>query len=901
MMGALSQIVQDRNFEGMIKKQGETFEGMLGSLKDGWDSIIADFGSAFLPIAKEAMKIVSYFFDIIKNNIEYLKTTALVVGGVGAAIGIATLATKAWTIALAINPVIAGIVAVLALVTFAIAKFSDATEDASKKALENTEAELQNLNAKKKNLQATQKEAENNEKLLNEYDKLASKKNNTAKETERLHDISKKLSGKYSDLIIDTNNFKGSLEGVRTKAGEVKGEIAKYKDEILNLNKSITETEKLVAKLNFDKAIEDFKNAKVKEEVAWYQAFANYFTGDNDAVKKAKHYIDEYVKAIENAKSSGDFEKAFNKMKDKMTNDYGVLENKDIEAKARKKSLAEYNFYNEKAIEEYKEKLQEENDERRQVFNEHLNLLLNAHKLALKNFGVELAEAEADANSTVVEDDKKGKAKTEANRLADEMRLMQKNFELKKTELDKQKREEEINREEYNNAILEAEKKLQEGLIKIRNGAETITKKGAGVTDETKQEFEKAVDLFKNSIEQEQAIQKNKLARDKEYWDSIIEIHKKGEDTIQMYRDLGITNNNEYLKSLEEQLSKMSESALIELEKRYKAGEKLNEEELNALKSYMQIKEELFNKISDINVKTTNINMAGLMRSLEIKKGEFENGKLVLEDYTKFVTDNFDNLLKELNKPEYSNIFEKFQDNTLTQNWLDEEIKMLKERGDEYADSLNPIIEALEKFREEKKEIESKITADQQLFGDTAVTMLNAMSKGFGEAISSGFGKEGFKKLQESMFEGFKSILVQMLEFIEKQYILMGAKSLVDAIMNPVKGAMDAGLLVGAEVAIQTAKAAINSWTPKFATGGGVTGPTYLLAGENNKKEYIIPADVMKSEVRSILQKEFYKYTPNNYKQTVEVKLQPIEMVQKGRDLHGVIRQQEILEKRRTL
>jgi len=305
--------------------------------------------------------------------------------------------------------------------------------------------------------------------------------------------------------------------------------------------------------------------------------------------------------------------------------------------------------------------------------------------------------------------------------------------------------------------------------------------------------------------------------------------------------------------------------------------------------------------------------MAEISKALSLKDVEFQEGKIKLQEYKNFVTENIDKLQSELDKPEYADIFKKFQEGTLTNDWLSAEIERLKKNGDEYADALKPILIALEEFANKKKELEEHITAEQQLFGDITVGMMGTIGKGMGEAIASGFGSDGFKKLSENLFQGFKMILTQSLEYLEKEFLLGTAKSILEAIFNPAKAAVDTGLLIGASTAIQVAKAAINSWTPKFALGGGVTGPTYLLAGENNKKEYIISPEQMKAEVRELMKNELInriniqnsiqKQQPAVVKlhEPINVKLAPVEMKQNGKELVGVIRLQNQMQVRGRL
>jgi hypothetical protein len=1006
MMKALTKITEDKGFAKMMEKQADTLEGQLKRVEMSIGSMVGTIGKILLPIAKNILDIVLPALDMLKSglnflarNINILITTVEYAGGafvvwqvtmrtmsgvmlkelgttittklipairtqlipaittqlipaiktkliptlttslttiktglipalktgLTGALKTAGTAFKAFGAALATNPIgilllaIGGVIGLTKL-------WQQAQENKLKKEIEVANMQVESLKIEKEKTEVQKTEAENMKSLMDEYQQLASTEDKAVKNKDRLTKISKTLNDKYTDLNINTENFTGSLQAVADKAKVVTGEITKYGSELSELDKKMVETEKKFLAKKADLA---------KENVLKSLTEGGFF----ETMFVTKGRVDD------------DLHKQFHDMY------HATTETELREAKAAmEKAVIGLNYLTADGIIEGKKAIEE-------FFKARMAYL------GLAKDGVneikDLATEDDDK-------DKNKKAKTEMEKLEERLNNREAIFKREKALLDEKK----LDEKEHNAILLKLEEDFVKDVNKIRLGAEQRLKKGEGKTEESKNEYYKANNLLINVIEKEKGIKKDRVDRDKKHWEDIVKNHKEGEELLRLQQKLGIANLEEYAKSLKNLLSDVSESELAILEERFRAGEKLTEDEMKTLQSYITLKEELlkgtleaplsviekgeqeierrykqglintqeyynelqklyadlevsalndiyekwvsgaemsneemkivdsvikqreslFQKVSDVTVKAKNIEMAELSKALSLKDADFQNGKIKLEEYTKFVTENIEKLASELDKPEYKNIFDKLQEGELTDEWLNDAIEQLKKDGDQYAEALNPIIKTLEEFKIKKKELQDEITNEQKLYGDVVVSAMETISKGLGEAMASGFGEEGFKKLSENLFQGFKMILISTLEYIEKEYLLGTAKSILDAIFNPVEGGKNIGLLVGAGIAIQTAKAAINSWTPKFALGGGVTGPTYLLAGENNKKEYIISPEQMKQEVRDLMRNEMKQYymTQNSIqKQVVEVKLQPVEFVQHGSDLVAVVKKVE--------
>ena len=860
MLDALGQIVKDKNFEGLIEKQSQTFEGQLGNFKDSWNQFLTELGMAMLPVATTIIEMLSPALEFVRKNLDALIPITLALAGAfgvwKVAIIATTLVTKGLTLALAASGIGIAVLAIGALIG-ALVTLQSALKTNVKAKLEDNEAERESLKTQKEKKEATLEEAESMEPLLDKYQKLAKTKETAKKNSAELTKISKQLNDKYTDLNINTNDFYGSLEKVRNKAKEVTGEIKKYKDEISELDKQITETNKRWLALNIDKSKEDLLETLAKD--------GNFMRGKGYWNDQFRKYFKEMYK----------------------TEDFATLD--EIQANFAKEIQDRGNW-------EPEVKLQA---------NNYLSEMIENRKKYLNSLkGIWEEEKKGEQKTGLGGgDDNKGKerAKTAMEHLAEELSYQETIFRTKKALLDENEKDE----EKHNEELLKLETDFLNEINKIRAGAENRYEQGEG---KDKDEYSRASSLLTTTIEKDKAIKKEQLDREQKHWNDTLATIEKGEQEIARKYSQGVINTQNYTIEINKLYADLEGSALNELYKKWKTsnktGVKLSDDEIKIVDSIIKQREGLFQKVTDVTVRAKNIEMAELSKALSLKDADFQNGKIKLEEYTKFVTENIEKLASELDKPEYKDIFKKFQEGELTDEWLDEAIEQLKKDGDKYADALNPILKALEEFRKKKEEIQNEITNEQQLYGNVTVGMMESISTGLGEAIASGFGEEGFRKLSENLFQGFKMILISTLEYIEKEYLLSTAKSILEAIFNPAKAAVDTGLLVGAGIAIETAKVAINSWTPHFAMGGGVTGPTYLLAGEHNRKEYIISPEQMKHEVReaaksvlkdSLTIKNSMQQSPINvrFPDSIPLKMKPVESKIRGKDIYTTFRLQE--------
>ena len=959
MMDALGQIVKDRNFEGLVEKQANTFEGMMGNLTASWDQFIGEVGAIVMPAVKEVIQGLSVALEFLREIVDslapYIKSLTTVVISAAAAFGGWQLGAKLLTATLfkdlgtaittkvipaikakiaviksattetvqlsttlkvklmgavksvgtgvmgiikgigvgfkglwgiiAANPIGAILVGITAIIGIVNA-WQSAQDAKLEKEVEVSRIQLESLNTQKEKIETDKKEMESTKALLDEYSQLADKIENTGEEKERLTYIAGKLNEEYPGLNINTNNFKESLTEVRKEATNAATEIDGYTKSIIELDKQATETEKKFLAKSTDLAKEQVLKSAVKGTNFW----VSRSDVDRDLMKE---FYDVY-----HAQTEAEVEAARRAMLDSFIElDYltaeGITEGKEaIEEfiKKRKEQLGllkeevektpdppklynpeEFKEESDNLLKDYKKVVADVEEE-----SKRLGIAFNPDHESFKEVRgkiMDLLKQTSGLDSKTIQGtrttfglDKPKETKTKTTQEKDNT------FEYYKFLYETEK----IAAEDYSNKINELIKKVADNkeyqklsAMSVDNLTQAQRSKIMG--------FEKELQTYNKTLED---CNKKLQDTEKKHWENIVKNRKEGEELLQMYREIGIVNEEGYRKALENQMSMLEDSELETLAKRLKKGEKLNEEEIKAVQSYIAIKKGLFNQISDINTKEAAMKMGEFSHALNSKQEAFSSGKLPLEDYRKFLSNQigeltgmFDEKIADEKFGEsYAKVFEKLQDGSLTQTWLNAEIELLKQGGDTQAEALSGLLTNLENYKKEDQRVKNELTEQQQFFGAAMTASMGALSKGMEEAFASGFGKEGFKKLSQNMFEGFKMILNQTLDYLERMLILGSAKSLIEAFMNPLGLIKDIPLMIAAEIGLQTAKAAINSWTPKFALGGGVTAPTYALLGENYKKEYVISPEQMKNEVRHLLKNEIkYYYNPQQAKQVVEV------------------------------
>jgi len=339
MINALGQIVKNKNFEEMIEKQSQTFEGLMGSLKDGWDQFLAEFGMTLLPMVKALMQGLLPIIEVLKNNIQTFKTVVLTVVGAfltwtaGAKILTATLLKDLWsaiiknTTALksSLMPALAGakgsmaqiatslktglvssiksvglalkglflsnpiglILTGLTALYGAFKMFEVAKEDALKREIETSKIQLDSLKSEKDKMEVKKQESEANKVLLDQYVKIA--KSGDKGKLKELKKIGTDLNKIYPNLNINTETFGDKLGEVEKQAKKTAGEIIKYTKSLTGLDSQIAATEAKFLAKSTDLAKENFLKAAM-EGVSSFKVWITKGTVNED-LKKQIHDV----------------------------------------------------------------------------------------------------------------------------------------------------------------------------------------------------------------------------------------------------------------------------------------------------------------------------------------------------------------------------------------------------------------------------------------------------------------------------------------------------------------------------------------------------------------------------------------------------------------------------------
>lgn len=120
--GEIMKDLQDR-VKGQADAFGDTLQGKLAATKASYQDMSEKLGNVLLPIVKNVVDAVRGFSDWAEKNPAAFKAIATVFGIVAGAITLIAIATWAWNIAAAANPVVWIILAIIAAIALLVAAF----------------------------------------------------------------------------------------------------------------------------------------------------------------------------------------------------------------------------------------------------------------------------------------------------------------------------------------------------------------------------------------------------------------------------------------------------------------------------------------------------------------------------------------------------------------------------------------------------------------------------------------------------------------------------------------------------------------------------------------------------------------------------------------------------------
>lgn len=102
---------------GALDKQSQTVSGQFSTLKDNVSLLVADFGTEFLPVVKSVVSSLVDFIQVLRQNKELVKFSAIAVGVATAVAGVATAVAGAGLVILKLKVAFAAAGAAVGLLT----------------------------------------------------------------------------------------------------------------------------------------------------------------------------------------------------------------------------------------------------------------------------------------------------------------------------------------------------------------------------------------------------------------------------------------------------------------------------------------------------------------------------------------------------------------------------------------------------------------------------------------------------------------------------------------------------------------------------------------------------------------------------------------------------------------
>ena len=203
-------------------------------------------------------------------------------------------------------------------------------------------------------------------------------------------------------------------------------------------------------------------------------------------------------------------------------------------------------------------------------------------------------------------------------------------------------------------------------------------------------------------------------------------------------------------------------------------------------------------------------------------------------------------------------------------------------------------LEEFANYRAEKEKLQkSDLTATEFWTKETS-RLLNTFSQVTGKVLASGFSEEGFESLAERIKEGFKKILAVIIDSLSNMLYAGSIASIIEGIFNPVKAVADMGKIIAGKLSLEILKGMVMS----MATGGMVTKPTLVLAGDAGAELYAPKKDFLSVARELIIQERRNIPAIQNHKQQpITLQMKPVRLVQKGRDMVGVIELEKRIDK----
>jgi hypothetical protein len=195
----------------------------------------------------------------------------------------------------------------------------------------------------------------------------------------------------------------------------------------------------------------------------------------------------------------------------------------------------------------------------------------------------------------------------------------------------------------------------------------------------------------------------------------------------------------------------------------------------------------------------------------------------------------------------------------------------------------------------QRYEIEKQDVTKTAFWASQMGKILNDFSQNFGKLLTSGFSAEGFKNIANTIKEGFKLILVAIIDSLSNMLYAGTIQTLIESIFNPLITIKNAGTLLAGKIGLEILKGAVMA----MATGGIVKKPTLVMAGEAGS-EMFAPERDFRQEIKNIIAEERRNFPAiQQAQQKVIFEVRNGEFQIKGRDLISNVNVNQIYEQKR--
>jgi len=341
MLEALPQIIQDKNFAGLMEYEMNTLMGRLSNLGDAITRLNWQIGNVFL---EDTKKLIVLMIEGLETLEKHLNTIIIIVESIVTIFGpflagIVTIraakaawlaVTKAlyrqiyrlWAAMLA-NPLGAVAVAIGALIT-AWRIYTRLKEESTKRALENAEASNRLIDRKISETRTNRNLARSNAQLIEQYIELNDISNRSEKQSRDYERVLGQLRWRYienvdasGDLKMSTEELNAEVEKAKNKTNEYEKSLADLRQEQIEVVRNIHELRVAVAQQEIEKMFGT--QSDWKRPIGAIDRLTNAIGLTSTAMSIARRELSEYWDEIADAESIEEAEQLITELNNKIS------------------------------------------------------------------------------------------------------------------------------------------------------------------------------------------------------------------------------------------------------------------------------------------------------------------------------------------------------------------------------------------------------------------------------------------------------------------------------------------------------------------------------------------------------------------------------------------------------